>query len=636
MSAPAIPDASVITSWWYGKGRAEAIVRQLEGLNELNPAPSAAGIVTVQQDLVRVEFVDALKGALPLPWQIDGHQHASTNWDSVPLDRSPAPTPTVFMVALGIDTDGGLVALNLAALPRLQFTGDKTGAAALAQRWVLELRSTHPGTRIAITADLWPGPYTSHVLPVTVTQVPDAEITIVGGGLSYADRAQIFTTSRSRILLDLGDDAANKATWTINCGDDGIAELGNGRNSRQVTMIASNPDVLERCRDLLVTVPGASAAGMPTALPSEAGMTVDDDEQPQPAEEPAEDTDDQDWSDTDNEDPAPIHATAPDFFASPDHTPAPTQAIDPWASVESEPAPPPVSPQTSDTAHEPHPPAATGDESPTDPAAPQITEETGVAAVVEVNEPPSAEEQPQPTERSTIHLPQIWNRILGQIELCPPAGGPVDKERDRRLIELTTLLQVYRTVSTDDIIRHVLGGAAQDKTVHTQMSWLRTRLGTTPAGKDAVPKMSEGLYHLDQTVRSDWMVFDDLLEMNVAITPVERLAVAMDLVTGPPMHGLRKPWAWSANLRDLIVDRVADAADVLSRHYLDTAEHSDALATARKGLLYNTSRQDLWRTAATAAKELRANDVIRELRNQYQLIPAADRDATVADLIGRG
>jgi uncharacterized membrane protein len=103
------------------------------------------------------------------------------------------------------------------------------------------------------------------------------------------------------------------------------------------------------------------------------------------------------------------------------------------------------------------------------------------------------------------------------------------------------------------------------------------------------------------------------------------------------MHGLRKPWAWSADLRDLIIDRVADAADVLSRHYLDTAELSDALAVARKGLLYNTSRQDLWRTAATAAKDLRASETMRELRNQYQLaVPAADRDPTVADFIGRG
>lgn len=645
MSAPTIPDASAITSWWYGKGRAEAVVRQLESLNELIPAPSAAGIVTVQHDLVRVEFVDALKGALPLPWHIEGHQHASVGWDSVPLDRTPAPSPTVFMVALGIDTDGGLVALNLTALPRLQFTGDKVGAAALAQRWVLELRTTHPGTRVAITADLWPGPYTSHVLPVTVAHVPDADITIVGGGLSYADRAQIFTTSRSRILLDLGDDAANKATWTINCGGDGIAELGNGRSSRQVTMIASNPDVLERCRDLLVRVPGASAAGMPTALPSEAGQYVDD-EQLDAADELIDDqAGDEDWADADADaEDRPVVANAPDFFAGPDQATAPSPALDPWASVESEPSPPPpVAPHAPIAMQEPQNPTAATDEP--EPAVATIAEETEVAAAepapaavpaVTVNEPGPAEQEPQPAAHSTIHLPQIWNRILGQVELCPPSGGPVDKERDRRLIELTTLLQLHRTISADGIIKYVLGGAAADKTVHTQMSWLRTRLGTTPAGKEAVPKMSDGLYHLDQTVRSDWMVFDDLLEMNVAITPIERLAVAMNLVTGPLMHGLRKPWAWSADLRDLIVDRVADAADVLSRHYLDTAEHSDALTVARKGLMYNTSRQDLWRTAATAAKELRASDVMRELRNQYQLVPAADRDPTVADLIGRG
>lgn len=639
MSAPTIPDASAITSWWYGKGRAEAVVRQLESLNELNPPPSPAGIVTVHHDLIRVEFVAALKVPLVMPWHSDGSQHASISWDSVALDRAPAPSPTVFLVALGVDTDGGLVGLNLNALSRLQFTGDKAAAAMLAQRWVLELRATHPATRIAITADLWPGPYTSHVLPVTVAHVPEADITIVGGGLSYADRAQIFSTSRSRILLDIGDDAANKATWTIACDSDGIAELGNGRGSRQVTMIASSPEVLARCRDLLATVPGASAVGMPTALPSESGQYIDD--QPDPSDEPdIHAADDEDWATEEDEPPAT--GTAPDFFANPSPT-ATTPAPDPWAATDTEPAP-------EQNHHEPavpeaETPSAATEESTPEPNPPtsqidvEATPEAAISASpspLEVIEPAPTSEPLQPASPVTIAIPQIWNRILGPVELCPPAGGPVDKERDRRLSELTTLLQYRRTVSTDDIIHHVLGGSAADKTVHTQMSWLRTRLGATPAGKEAVPKMSDGLYHLDQAVRSDWMIFDDLLEMNVAITPIERLTAAMDLVTGPPMSGLRKPWAWSADLRDLIVDRVADAADVLSRHHLDTAEHSDALATARKGLLYNTSRQDLWRTAATAAKELRANDIMRELRNQYQLIPADDRDPTVADLIGRG
>ncbi|SIJ21795.1 Uncharacterised protein [Mycobacteroides abscessus subsp. abscessus] len=654
MPTTAINDSAAVASWWYGRGQAVAATRLLEQLGAEAPDSGLPGVVTVVRDQLRVAFVEPLKTALPLPWQINGTQEAVIGWDDLDGQGEPDPAHPVALAVLGTDQAGALVTLNLNVLARIQFTGDRDIAAAVVNRWVLELISTHPETRIGITNDIWTGPYTQRVQPVTVSRVPAVDVLIVGGGLSYADRAQIFTASRSAILLDLGDDAANRATWTIQCGADNHGEITNGRNKIGVTLLVPGKEVIERCQDLLISTPGA-AGGAPSVLPS--GTSDNEYSDPEHDEREYADystvedhnvaLDEAPVAESDTTDRSDAHyplvgigaqTTAAGFF-----DPSPSDDnTDPWAGVDpdTKPAPPQLEPE--ELTAEPEPPAAAVSEAPQ--AAQDIVGAQDPIAnddgSTEAPEPPLAAVLTPAAVGGAPRVAPIWNRILGPVQLCPPAGTEPSKDREKRYNELTVLIQLRGRASVDDIIAQVFGGAASERTVTTQMSTLRKRIGNTDSGSFALPHLRDtpdGRFNLERAVRSDWMEFDDLVQIIVDRTDTESLAAAMDLVTGPPFGGVgASEWPWAKDLRDQVRDRVAETAKVLAGRYLQAGDHQRALQVARQGLDYDNRRQDLWQVAVRAAKEGHDQAVFRELRNLYQAVPSADRDPVVVDLIGRG
>ena len=156
-------------------------------------------------------------------------------------------------------------------------------------------------------------------------------------------------------------------------------------------------------------------------------------------------------------------------------------------------------------------------------------------------------------------------------------------------------------------------------------------------GERALSPIRDGEYHLKNVVVSDWMEFDRLVEILVEHTTTPSLIAAMNLVTGPPLGGIAAhEWIWAKDLRDEIRSRVADAAVVLARRLREGHNYPAALEVARKGLGYDTARQDLWKAALTAAQEGRDKEAFRELRGRYLAeIPSADRDSAVVDLTGR-
>ena len=238
-------------------------------------------------------------------------------------------------------------------------------------------------------------------------------------------------------------------------------------------------------------------------------------------------------------------------------------------------------------------------------------------------------------DESTPQIAPIWNRILGQVDLCPPNPGQQPGPREKRLNELTVFLQHNRFAESGDIIRGVYGGAASDKTVTQQLSMLRTRLGAVRAGgPKAFPLMRDGAYVLDSAVRSDWMEFERLVEILIDTTPTANLVAAMNLVTGPPLGGVpTREWAWTKDLRDEIRDRVAGAAVVLARRHHSAKKFSAAIEIARKGLWYDNARQDLWQVGMQAALDGHDKDMFKSLRSQYlSAVAGPDRDPAVFDL----
>lgn len=650
MTSSTALSSAPVTSWWYGQGRAVDVVRRLESLYTLNPAPAGpAGLVTVRRDELTVTFVAGLKSPLPHPWRA-GDSNANEvriPWDVVDPGLEPDPERPVYLVAFGTTDEGALVALNLAAFQRIRVDGDPSVTTALISRWVLELLATHPDITIGVTPDVWRGPVTTRVQSVTVGHVPPVDVLVCGPDLTYTDRAQIVSSAASKIMIDLGRDAAVDAKWTITCGPDRLGQISRESSSgasrpMAATLILPTSAVVDRCAELLTDQPTPAPSPTyeePAAFPGEESFD--------PLDEPIA-IDPLDEPDTDPRlsvpAPLPVAEATPsgdvaaatakpiDFFAASSPEPSAPDDLPPW-STESEPEPTPAPdvtpvwagpvPALTDPPEGQHDVESADD----DPAAARASVESAVPAVI-----PSAgaaDNAPAP------EVAQIWNRLLGRIVLNPPHSTQQPGPREKRLCELTIFLQHNRFAGSEEIIRAIYGGAASDKTVTQQISLLRARLGIVHVGgPKALPSMRDGGYALDKAVRSDWMEFERLVEILVEATPTPNLTAAMDLVTGPPLGGVpTREWVWTKDLRDEIRERVPGAAVVLAQRHHAARNFDAAVEIARKGLWYDNARQDLWQVGLQAALDGHDNDTFKMLRSQYlSTVPGPDRDPAVADL----
>lgn len=649
MTAAVVGANSSITSWWYGQNRAADTTRRLETALALNPSPGPVGAVTVRQGELTAAFLTGLNTPLPHPWQPAGRQ-ASIAWEAVDPGSAPDPAHPVYLVALGTgENPSALFVLNLAAFSRIRVLGDSSTTGEVVKRWVLELLSTHPSTTIGITDDVWPGPFTSRVRQVTAGNVPDVDVLFLGAGYSYADRSQIVSASASRIVIDLGQDAAVSATWTLTCGADMQGELSNGsERTMKATLIGLSRNSLDLWRGLMDPGgrPQRSAAGVEDADKNADAAATDrwDTQYDDPFGSPANDDAAADWTDP----PSPEDLLFPEeadhgasvYTDDLDIGPHVDEDVDEDAAVAPEPQGPPTAPPVL-----PAPPVtdSAADEHPSEYAKLSDPEpdEIGSAA------PDAGGNRPAATAASTIsatptteppHLAVIWNRILGPVTLCPPHGGP-EHPRDKRLNELTVYLQTQRNVKRREIVDAIFGGVAEEQTVTGQLSILRKRLGRVrPDGDSAFPTMAgTSYYRLHRLVISDWMEFDRLIGIDpdhTAHTAPADLVAAMELVTGPPLDGIKDTeWSWSKFLRDDMKTRVPNGALALAKHYFDNHDYNAALAVARKGLWYDSARNDLWAVALRSAATDRQDDTFRELRSDYiAKVPEAERNSEVFDL----
>ena len=632
MTSTTAVSSAPVTSWWYGQGRAVDVVRRLESLYALSPAPAAsAGLITARRDELTVTFVAGLKSPLPHPWRpADSTNEARIPWDAVDPNLEPDPDRPVYLVVFGTTDDGALIGLNLAAFQRIRVDGDPATTTALVSRWVLELLATHPDITIGVTPDVWRGPLTTRVQAVAVGSVPPVDVLVCGPDLTYTDRAQIVSDAASKIMIDLGRDAAVDTKWTISCGPDRLGQISNGVTRPMIaTLILPSPATVDRCSDLLTDQPPA---------PNEPAAADED-----PLDELFEADE---FNETDTDPKLPV--LTPTAAAQPDTAPPAPAGIDFFApSLASGPGegPDDLAAAIDDTSS-PIPahviPAAEA------PAGPPVGDETAKAVadtagaiqsrpatVAGAGVDDRREDNDNAADESTPQIAPIWNRILGQVDLCPPNPGQQPGPREKRLNELTVFLQHNRFAESGDIIRGVYGGAASDKTVTQQLSMLRTRLGAVRAGgPKAFPLMRDGAYVLDSAVRSDWMEFERLVEILIDTTPTANLVAAMNLVTGPPLGGVpTREWAWTRDLRDEIRDRVAGAAVVLARRHHSAKKFSAAIEIARKGLWYDNARQDLWQVGMQAALDGHDKDMFKSLRSQYlSAVAGSDRDPAVFDL----
>lgn len=624
MTSTTAASSTPVTSWWYGQGRAVDVVRRLESLYDLSPAPAGpAGLITARRDELVVTFVAGLKSPLPYPWRTaESNNEARIPWDAVDPNLAPDPDRPVYLVAFGTTDDGALIALNLAAFQRVRVDGEPHVTTALVSRWVLELLTTHPDITIGVTPDVWRGPLTTRVRPVAVGRVPQVDVLICGPDLTYTDRAQIVSSAASRIMVDLGKDAAVDTKWTITCGPDRLGQISNGvTRPMTATLILPTPAIVDRCTDLLTDQ--TAAATPPAAVAEEAPLASEFDDTDTDPRLPV-------WTPPATEESGE-GAEPIDFFAGPEATSA--EIVDDSEAWEADDDyGPEMLPDTGSTSTpvtvEPTAASVALDDRPAaDPPPPPPASAPTSGAVAAVVEQPAAGSAPE--------IAPIWNRILGQVDLKPPHSAQQPGPREKRLNELTVFLQHNRFADIAEIIRSVYNGAASEKTVTQQVSLLRARLGVTHVGgPKALPPMKDGGYVLHNAVRSDWMEFERLVEILIDTTSTANLTAALNLVTGPPLGGIPpKEWAWTKDLRDEIRDRVAGAAVVLAGRHHAAKNFTAAVEIARKGLWYDNARQDLWQAGMQAALDGHDKDSYRALRSQYlSTVAGPDRDPAVLDL----
>ena len=634
MTSTTAVSSAPVTSWWYGQGRAVDVVRRLESLYALSPAPAApAGLITARRDELTVTFVAGLKSPLPHPWRpADSTNEARIPWDAVDPNLEPDPDRPVYLVVFGTTDDGALIGLNLAAFQRIRIDGDPATTTALVSRWVLELLATHPDITIGVTPDVWRGPLTTRVQAVAVGSVPQVDVLVCGPDLTYTDRAQIVSNAASKIMIDLGRDAAVDTKWTISCGPDRLGQISNGvTRPMTATLILPSPATVDRCSDLLTDQPPRRPTTNPPPPTKTRSMSC--------------------LRPTSSTKPTPTHG-----FPCPPrprrHSLIPRRRRRPASTSSRLPRiRSPRRPRRRGGRHRRHQltdsrhviPAAEA------PAGPPVGDETakavadtagaiqsGPATVAGAGVDDRRDDNDNAADESTPEIAPIWNRILGQVDLCPPNSTPAARPAGKAT-QRTDRVSCSTTVSpsSGDIIRGVYGGAASDKTVTQQVSMLRARLGTVRAGgPKALPPMRDGAYVLDSAVRSDWMEFERLVEILIDTTPTANLVAAMNLVTGPPLGGVpTREWAWTKDLRDEIRDRVAGAAVVLARRHHSAKKFSAAIEIARKGLWYDNARQDLWQVGMQAALDGHDKDMFKSLRSQYlSAVAGPDRDPAVFDL----
>jgi hypothetical protein len=195
--------------------------------------------------------------------------------------------------------------------------------------------------------------------------------------------------------------------------------------------------------------------------------------------------------------------------------------------------------------------------------------------------------------------PSVEVRILGPVEIAGPA--PMEEGRAGLAVEMV----VYLATHPGGVHPVVLGGVlwprgvqavVRDATIARVVAWL----GTDSEGRPNLYADESGRLCLGPEVRTDWMLFRELVRRSHADAAARAVLLeqALGLVRGPLLNGRpRGRYAWLAadDLEYDVAAGVADAAHRLCEVWLAAGEPGRAVAAVRAGLLLAADDEGLWR-----------------------------------------
>ncbi|MFT3888452.1 MAG: LysM peptidoglycan-binding domain-containing protein [Arachnia sp.] len=150
--------------------------------------------------------------------------------------------------------------------------------------------------------------------------------------------------------------------------------------------------------------------------------------------------------------------------------------------------------------------------------------------------------------------------LLGSVALTSAAGQAPSRAAGQCLEYCAWLLAHPGSTSTA-MVRELL---VAEGTRRSNMSRLRSWLGSDDDGLPYLPDAYSGRISLDPRVTSDWEQFQALLSGGVNVAPDASLRQSLSLVRGEPLGDLAVHWHWAEQLRTDMVAMIVDAASVLA------------------------------------------------------------------------
>lgn len=235
-------------------------------------------------------------------------------------------------------------------------------------------------------------------------------------------------------------------------------------------------------------------------------------------------------------------------------------------------------------------------------------------------------EAAQMLEQKHSGAPMI--RLLGEMKVIGARGtapisasnGKVSQAQEARCVALAAFLSLHPGATAEQV--HAAfwpnarpEGSAASSNRNKLATHTRRLLGQAEDGTVYFPAVTttEG-YRLDESVLTDWQVFQELVGADPVTASTPSLLAAMQLVRGEPFaHAKPRNIAWADELVQQMTQRICDAAHELVARSLASGNTEHARLAARAARAVDPANEAAWRDAMLAEAAAGRRDEVARL-----------------------
>ena len=219
-------------------------------------------------------------------------------------------------------------------------------------------------------------------------------------------------------------------------------------------------------------------------------------------------------------------------------------------------------------------------------------------------------------------------RLLGEMKVVGARGtapisasnGKVSQAQEARCVALAAFLSLHPGATAEQV--HAAfwpnarpEGSAASSNRNKLATHTRRLLGQAEDGTVYFPAVTttEG-YRLDESVLTDWQVFQELVGPDPVTASTPSLLAAMQLVRGEPFaHAKPRNIAWADELVQQMTQRICDAAHELVARSLASGNTEHARLAARAARAVDPANEAAWRDAMLAEAAAGRRDEVARL-----------------------